>query len=142
MLLKKYYESKFNKYVSKETVFKIINKINSKHSCGHDNRSTILMKNNCPLILSLITLILNQLLSTGIFPDRLKIAEIIPLFKREDPHKLGNYRPISLLPAFSKIYEKAVFLQLYEYFNKNNLLYKSQYGFHFTFNRISIFRNY
>ena len=54
---------------------------------------------------------------------------MIPLFKKEDPHKLGNYRPISLLPAFSKIFEKAVFLQLYEYFNKNNLLYKSQYGF-------------
>ena len=59
----------------------------------------------------------------------LKIAKIIPLFKKEDPHKLYNYRPISLLPAFSKIFEKAVFIQLYEYFNKNNLLYKSQYGF-------------
>ena len=48
---------------------------------------------------------------------------------KEDPHKLHNYRPISLLPAFSKIFEKAVLSQLYEYFNKNNLLYKSQYGF-------------
>ena len=115
--------------LEQETVFKIISKINSKHSCGHDDISTILMKNICPLILSPITLILNQSLSTGIFPDRLKIAKIIPLFKKEDPHKLDNYRPISLLPAFSKIFEKAVFLQLYEYFNKNNLLYKSQYGF-------------
>ena len=69
------------------------------------------------------------MLSTGIFPDRLKIAKIIPLLKKEDPHKFDNYRPISLLPAFSKIFEKAVFIQLYEYFNKNNLLYKSQYGF-------------
>ena len=127
--------------LEQETVFKIISKINSKHSCGHDDISTILMKNICPLILSPITLILNQSLSTGIFPDRLKIAKIIPLFKKEDPHKLDNYRQISLLPAFSKIFEKAVFIQLYEYFNKNNLLYKSQYGFR-TFNRISIFRNY
>ena len=63
------------------------------------------------------------------FPDRLKIAKIIPLLKKEDPHKLDDYRPISLLPAFSKIFVKAVFIQLYEYFNKNNLLYKSQYGF-------------
>ena len=115
--------------LEQETVFKIISKINSKHSCGHDDISTILMKNICPLILSPITLILNQSLSTGIFPDRLKIAKIIPLFKKEDPHQLDNYRPISLLPAFSKIFEKAVFIQLYEYFNKNNLLYKSQYGF-------------
>ena len=49
--------------------------------------------------------------------------------------QVNNYRPISLLPAFSKIFEKAVFIQLYEYFNKNNPLYKSQYGFrtlHYT----------
>ena len=99
--------------LEQEMVFKIISKINSKHSCGHDDISTILMKNICPLILSPITLILNQSLSTGIFPDRLRIAKIIPLFKKEDPHKLYNYRPISLLPAFSKIFEKAVFIQLY-----------------------------
>ena len=97
-----------------ETVFKIISKINSKHSCGHDDISTILMKNICPLILSPITLILNQSLSIGIFPDILKMSKIIPLFKKEDPHKLDNYRPISLLPAFSKIFEKAV---IYNYMN-------------------------
>ena len=101
--------------LEQETVFKIISKIYSKHSCGHDDISTILMKNICPLILSPITLILNQSLSTGIFPDRLKNAKIIPLLKKEDPHKLDNYRPISLLPAFSKIFEKAVFIQLYIY---------------------------
>ena len=50
------------------------------------------------------------------------------LFQKEDPHKLDNYRLISLLPAFSKIFEKAVFIQLW-LFQQNNLLYKSQYGF-------------
>ena len=104
--------------LEQETVSKIIISINSKHSCGHDNILTILMKNICPLILSPITSILNQSLSTGIFPDKLKIAKIIPLFKKEDPHKLDNYRPISLLLAFSKIFENAVFLQLCEYFTK------------------------
>ena len=67
--------------LEQERVFKIISKINSKHSCGHGNISTILMKNICPLIFSPITLISNQSLSTGIFPDRLKIAKIITLFK-------------------------------------------------------------
>ena len=86
------------------------------------------MKNMCPLTLSPITLILNQTLSTGIFPDILKIAKIITFFKKEDP-QLDNYRPMSLLPAFSKIFEKAVFIQLYEYFNKDNPFYKIQYGF-------------
>ena len=70
-----------------------------------------------------------NIISTGIFPDRLKIAKIIPLFKKEDPPKLDDYRPISLLPAFSKIFEKAAFIQSYTFFNKNNILYESHYGF-------------
>ena len=57
------------------------------------------------------------------------MTKIIPLFNKEDPHKVDNYRPISLLPAFSEIFKKAIFVQLYDYFNKNNLLYKSQCGF-------------
>ena len=115
--------------LEQETVFEIINKIYSKHSCGHDNISTILMKDICPLMLPTITLILNQSLSTRIFPDRLKIAKLNPLFKKEDqdPHKLDNYRPISLLPAVSKIFEKAIFIQRYEYFNKKDLLYESHH---------------
>ena len=76
-----------------------------------------------------ISLIINQSLFTGIFPDSLKIAKILPIFKKGDPSYFGNYRPISLLPAVSKVFEKVVFIQIYEYFNSNNLLYKSQYGF-------------
>ena len=64
----------------------------------------------------------------GIFPDRLKLQKY-PLFKEEGSHKLDNYRPISLLQAFSKIFEKAVFMQLPDYFNKNNLLYKASMDF-------------
>ena len=63
------------------------------------------------------------------FSRQVKDCKKKSIIKKKDPHKLNNYRPISLLPAFSKIIEKAVFLQLYDYFNKNNILYKSQYGF-------------
>ena len=56
-------------------------------------------------------------------------SKVIPLFKKGDPEQIDNYRPISILPAISKIIEKVIFIQLYEYFNTNNLLYKSQYGF-------------
>ena len=66
---------------------------------------------------------------TGIFPNSLKIAKISPIYKKEDPHLTDNYRPISLLPVISKVFEKAAFKQLYDYFNENKLLYKSQYGF-------------
>ena len=75
-----------------------------------------------------ITTIVNQCLETSIFPDKLKIAKVILLFKKGDQEQIDNYRPISILPAISKIIEKVMFIQLYEYFNTNNLLYKSQYG--------------
>ena len=115
--------------IEQDTVKKIIKRLNAKHSSGHDNVSTILLKEISPLISSPLNLILNQSLTTGIFPDKLKIAKIIPLFKKDDPHYFDNYRPISLLPAISKVFEKAVFIQLYDYINENELFYKSQYGF-------------
>ena len=80
---------------------------------------------------SVLRLIINKSLMTGIFPDKLKMAVVTPIYKGKDsdPHEFGNYRPISLLPTLSKIFEKVVHLQLYDYINSNNLLNKSQYGF-------------
>ena len=91
--------------------------------------SSIMLKFIAPEIIQVLTLIINQSLCTGIFPDELKIAKINPIYKKDDPHLTDNYRPISLLPSISKVFEKVVFLQLYTYFNENNLLYDSQYGF-------------
>ena len=108
---------------------KIINKISPKSSFGQDNISTILLKTVSAEIYETLTLIINQSLSTGIFPDKLKIAKIKPIFKKENPNIPDNYRPISLLPAISKVFEKVAFIQLYAYFMENKLLYSSQYGF-------------
>ena len=72
---------------------------------------------------------MNQSLSSGIFPNKLKIAKVIPIFKKDDAHLLNNYRPISLLPTISKVFEKVVQEQLTESLNVNKLLYTSQYGF-------------
>ncbi len=69
------------------------------------------------------------MLATGIFPDKLKIAKIIPLHKKDDETLFTNYRPISLLPAISKIFEKVIFKQLYNFFQEKKLLYNAQYGF-------------
>ena len=78
---------------------------------------------------NILTIIINQSLWTGIFPDSLKIAKIVPIYKKDERHLTDNYRPISLLPIVSKIFEKVVFIQIYNYFVDNDLLYKSQYGF-------------
>ena len=64
-----------------------------------------------------------------IFPDAFKVSKVIPLYKKGDSSLLVNYRPISLLPTISKIFEKVIHDQLYDYFDKYNLLAEQQYGF-------------
>ena len=76
-----------------------------------------------------LSIIVNQSLCTGIFPDKLKIAKVIPLYKKQDEKVFGNYKPISLLSSVSKVFERIVFDKLYDYFTTNGLLFNSQYGF-------------
>ena len=66
---------------------------------------------------------------TGIFPEKLKIAKVKPLYKKGDKCCFNNYRPISILPTISKVFERVMYTQLYNYFNVNNLLTEQQYGF-------------
>ena len=115
--------------ISVSDVNKIIDNLSSKTSCGFDDISLKLLKFLKPVLATPITIIINQMLNTGIFPDKLKVAKIKPLYKKGDTSNFNNYRPISLLPSISKIFEKVIFQQTYSYFEQNNLLYTSQYGF-------------
>ena len=65
----------------------------------------------------------------GIFPDVLKRGLISPIFKKGDSRYLDNYRPVSTLPIFSKIYEKLLYNRLYSFFAANNIIYNKQFGF-------------
>jgi len=73
--------------------------------------------------------IFNRCLSEGLYPDALKIAEMIPIFKKGDRDKTANYRLISLLSQFNKIYEKLIYARIYSYLIKFNLLHDHQFGF-------------
>ena len=70
---------------------------------------------------------------SGIFPDALKIERIAPVFKSGDKNDVKNYRPISLLPALSKILEKLMLNRLIVFLNKHNVLNKHQHGFRQNF---------
>ena len=76
-----------------------------------------------------LTCIVNQCLITGVFPDNLKLAKVIPLHKKDDKMIVTNYRPIPLLPSISKIIEKVAHNQISHYFTSHNLFYEHQYGF-------------
>ena len=91
--------------------------------------STHLLKEISLLIAEPLSLIINQSLCSGIFPSKLKIAKVIPLHKKNEKDLLDNYRPISLLPSISKVFERIVYNQLYSYLTTNGILFKSQYGF-------------
>ena len=81
------------------------------------------------VISPILTKIYNQRIITGSFPDVLKVAEVIPILKAGPKVICSNYRPISLLSSFAKIFEKCLHFQLYNYFTRNNLLNKNQHGF-------------
>ena len=68
-------------------------------------------------------------MSQGIFPDNLKVGKITPVFKKGDSELLENYRPISTLPVFGKIFEKVIYNRLYSFFTSQNIIYDNQYGF-------------
>ena len=81
------------------------------------------------LLAPLLSNVRNESICDGFFPDNLKIAKVVPLFKSGDSEIPTNYRPISVLRYFSKIFEKALHVRLNDYFTKNNLLSQQQYGF-------------
>ena len=76
-----------------------------------------------------MTHVCNAALSSGVFPDRLKYAIVKPIFKRGSKQYISNYRPISLLTSFSKVFEKVVNNRLFTHFEMNGILVQEQFGF-------------
>ena len=110
-------------------VSKIIKKLKSKSSCGVDGLSNKLLKCVNNEITPPLTIIINQCFTTGVFPNKLKLAKVIPLYKKDEENLLSNYRPISILPSLSKVIERIMHNQVHSFFHRLNLYYNSQYGF-------------
>jgi len=79
---------------------KLLLRVTNRVSFGHDEISTKLLKQTINNIIDKIIHIVNRSFSTGIVPDQMKIAKVIPIFKSSDPSSIKNYRPISLLTSF------------------------------------------
>ena len=115
--------------VDTDQVSKMLKEFKPKTSRGLDGISMKMIKHASDQLIDPITLLINQSLMTNIFPSKLKVAKIMPLLKKPNIFTPDNFRPISLLPCISKIIEKCVFKQIFEYFENNKLLYGSQYGY-------------
>ena len=86
-------------------------------------------KKSSLIIGPLLSMLYNQCIDTGTFPDELKIGKISPIYKKDNEELLENYRPVSTLAIFGKIFEKIIYSRLYSFINSQNILYENQYGF-------------
>ena len=117
------------KFISVKCVADTIRKIPSNKVAGIDKIPCKILKSVVNIIDEPLSKIFNKSISSGIFPDDLKTAKVSPIYKAEDRSDVNNHRPISVLSVVSKILEKIIFSQLYDYLRVNNLLSRQQSGF-------------
>ena len=115
--------------VDERELISIINLLPLKKSVGHDNIPVIFIKLVDRIIAPFLVKVINASFDLGMFPNILKIAKVIPIYKSGDKQLINNYRPISLLSPFSKIYEKLLFNRFYKFLDKKSILIPTQYGF-------------
>ena len=114
---------------SPEEIKRLIGKLPNKGSSGFDKIDNILLKKLNLEVATQISIITNASIAQGIFPELMKNALIVPLYKAKSRELVTNYRPISLLLTISKLMEKIVYKQVYDYLNQTGQIYDSQYGF-------------
>ena len=96
---------------------------------GYDGLSGNIIMDVYDSIKVILFKIFKASLEEAVFPKKLKIAKVIPVFIKQNKENIENYRSISILPVFSKVIERIMYNRLYEYFMNNNLLHENQFGF-------------
>ena len=117
------------KPVHPDTVDKLISNLRNSGSVGLDYIGTGIIKQAKDELLPAITHIINLSINQSKFPAQFKKAKVVPLFKSGDRLNPTNYRPVAILPIWSKLVERAVFVQMIDYFESNNLLHPNHHGF-------------
>ena len=112
--------------ITSAEIIDIINKLDSRKS---NNISPKLLKALSSSFSNALSYLFNSCMLSGIFPDELKIAKVIPLYKSGSSNLVFNYRPISILPTLSKIFEKLIHSRIYQFLEENQVIYNCQFGF-------------
>ena len=121
-------KSMFIPYISKYEIIEMIKSLKNS-SAGYDNIPASIAKQCIQHYIKPLTYLIISSFECGIFPNELKLAKVIPTFKNGDKQDISNYRPISILSLFSKIFEKTMYNHLINFIDKNKILYKYQFGF-------------
>lgn len=124
-----YRDSMFLKETTTDEIIKIIQHLKNKNSCGIDEINIKVIKFVAPLIALPLSHIFNNSFISGQVPDELKVALVSPVYKASDKNDFSNYRPISVLPCFSKILERIMYNRMIDFIEKYKILSDHQYGF-------------
>lgn len=119
----------FLKFTNEEEVSNIIQKLDTTKGAGIDNIKPFEIKKLVHVLCAPLAEIFNCMIVTGIFPDALKQALVIPIFKDGKKTDFKNYRPISILTTFNKIFERMLFQRMYSFLHHISYFYEFQYGF-------------
>ena len=115
--------------IGPDEIYKIISNLGINKSGDIYGNTSKLVKLGGPVLIQILTLLFNKSIDQGIFPSALKLSKIVPIHKGDSIFEVSNYRPISLLPIFSKILEKLMYSRIIEFITKYNVLYTNQFGF-------------
>ena len=96
---------------------------------GWDGVSPRVIKGVAEQLSGSLSRLYNCCMREGVYPDSFKVARVVPVFKAEDPTEFSNYRPVSVLPVLSQIFEKVIRSRLASFFDKNKVILAGQYGF-------------
>ena len=122
-------QSLFLKPTDSYEVNNIINSLSASSACGLNSIPTKLLKLGALVLSEPISHMINQSFKEGIFPNMLKVAKVIPVYKSGSSDVCSNYRPISLLSNISKILEKTMHIRVCEFLERLNVIYEKQFGF-------------
>ena len=119
--------------VSEKEVLKVVNSIGVDKATGLDNFAAKFLKDGVNKLIEPLTHVINLSIHSGVVPEDLKTARVVPLYKKNDKTDPGNYRPVSILNIVSKILERLVYNKLQNYLTEKQLLYEFQSGFRTSF---------
>ena len=128
-LTSEYTDSMFLKPTSVDELSKICASFNASKASGSDDISPRVVKESICCFVEPLCNIFNKSLSTGVFPEALKVAKVVPLYKKNCKQNIDNYRPVAILPIFSKLLEKVMHNRLHSFLMKYEILINEQFGF-------------
>jgi exonuclease III len=119
----------FFQHVTVQDVHSVILSLNNSNCSDIYNINSFILKYSSNYISEVLCHLINNCFDTGYFPNELKQAKVIPVHKKGDKNECSNYRPISLVPTLSKVFERIMSHQMTKFLDSNNLLFGRQFGF-------------